>query len=244
MDKKKSSKSILREDLVVCDEISISYQYCHSRRRTLGMTVKPDKSVTVRVPLRTSLAVIRAFVAKRAGWIIKVREQFDQHTPRPGQSYLEGSLFWYQGGAYRLKFEVANLESVSLSGDSLLIISQQGLDEGRTEKLINTWYRRQALEVFAARAHECQQMLAAEGIPLPPLVIRPMKSRWGSYSYRTGRINLNLNLIKAPPACLDYVIIHELCHVRVRHHGPDFWKLVEKYVPDHRALRKLLRSVG
>ncbi len=85
-------------------------------------------------------------------------------------------------------------------------------------------------------------MMQAEVIPLPPITVRSMTTRWGSYSYRTKRISLNLNLIKAPVACLDYVIIHELCHIKVRHHGADFWRMVEKYVPDYFVVRKQLRG--
>ena len=69
-----------------------------------------------------------------------------------------------------------------------------------------------------------------------------MKTRWGSYSYRTRRLTLNLNLVKAPSACLDYVIVHELCHIKVRHHGPDFWRMVARYRPDYLAERRELKN--
>jgi predicted metal-dependent hydrolase len=85
-------------------------------------------------------------------------------------------------------------------------------------------------------------MMRDQGFHLPTITIRPMKTRWGSYSYRTGRITLNLNLIRTPQACLDYVIIHELCHIKVRHHGPDFWKLVSRYVPDYIEIRNQLKN--
>ena len=244
MNSKKTFKTALRQDTIEHEGVAITYLYCHSRRRTLGMTVRPDKSVTVRVPLRTPLADIRMFVSNRAGWILKVREKFDLQITRSPQGYAEGAIFFYLGEEYRLKLEVGKSKAVSLTADCLIITSPEGLDEEQVRKLIDSWYRKQALEIFMSRALECQQRLKAEGIPLPPIVIRPMKTRWGSYSYRTRRINLNLNLIKAPLACLDYVIIHELCHVNVRHHGPGFWKLVERYVPDYLDLRKRLRLIG
>jgi predicted metal-dependent hydrolase len=85
-------------------------------------------------------------------------------------------------------------------------------------------------------------MMLAECIPLPPITIRTMKTRWGSYSYHTQQISLNQNLIKAPQICLDYVIIHELCHIKIRHHGADFWKMVSRYVPDYLKIRRLLKE--
>jgi predicted metal-dependent hydrolase len=144
---------------------------------------------------------------------------------------------------YRLTLELSTAESVSLRGDELVVAAMGGPDHRTTRRLINAWYCDQALHLFREREIECHRRMEAEGIPLPPIVIRSMKSRWGSYSYRTGRISLNLHLIKAPLACLDYVIIHELCHIRARHHGPGFWKLVERYEPGHAGLRKQLHGI-
>jgi predicted metal-dependent hydrolase len=92
------------------------------------------------------------------------------------------------------------------------------------------------------RSIECHRLMLVEVVPLPPITIRPMKTRWGSYSYQTRRITLNLNLIKASQACLDYVIIHELCHIKVRHHGPDFWRMVSLYCSDYLSDRNQLKQ--
>ncbi len=231
-----------REDTVVSDGVVIPYRYCHSRRRTLGMTIRPDKSVSVRVPLRTPLHDIRDFVGKRAAWIAKVWANFDRQPPVLPQSYANGAAFLFQGAEYSLAQEPGPAESVRLQGDSLVVTTTDQSTPSRLPELVDAWYRERAREVFSERLIECQCRMLLEGIGLPPVVIRPMKSRWGSYSYRTRRINLNLNLIKLPQECLDYVIIHELCHIKVRHHGPAFWKMVGRYVPDHAVMRRQLRE--
>ncbi|HEX9024499.1 MAG TPA: M48 family metallopeptidase, partial [Geobacteraceae bacterium] len=105
-------------------------------------------------------------------------------------------------------------------------------------------YRERAGELFRERLAACHRRMFPEGTPLPPLTIRPMTSRWGSYSYCTRRVTLNLALIRLPPACLDYVIVHELCHITVRHHGPAFWRLVERHFPDCAAVRRQLRVLS
>ncbi|GFE62036.1 M48 family metallopeptidase [Geobacter sp. AOG2] len=233
----------LRPDSIECNGIAIPFRYCHSRRRTLGMTVRPDKSVIVRAPLRTSLGDIRDFVSRRAAWIARVWREFDGRPPVLPQSYDSGATFFFQGKGYVLTLEHGAAESVVLRGGSLVVAAPGKLEAPDLRRIVDTWYWDQARSIFPEREIECHRRMEAEGFPLPPLVIRPMKSRWGSYSYRTGRITLNLHLIKASPACLDYVIIHELCHVRVRHHGPGFWKLVERYVPDHARLRKQLNGI-
>lgn len=232
-----------RSDSIECQGMVIPFQYCHARRRTLGMTVRPDKSVIVRVPVRTSLGEIRDFVSRRAAWIAKVWREFDSTPPKPHQTYDNGATFWFQGRGYGLRLERGTAEAVTLRGDALVVAAPGELDPRATRLLIDAWYRDQAAGVFRERAIECHRRMGAENLPLPAIVIRSMKSRWGSYSYRTGRITLNLHLIKAPPACLDYVIIHELCHIRARHHGPGFWNLVERYVPDHAGLRKQLNGI-
>lgn len=233
---------VMREDTVVSDGVPITYRYCHSRRRTLGMTVRPDRSVTVRVPLRTPLHEIREFVAARASWVQRVWERFERRSPAQPQRYEEGATFLYRGEARALTLRHGAPESVRLSDSSLVVTLPEGSSPRRLPELVDAWYRERAAEVFAERLAACHRRMFAEGVPLTPVTIRPMKSRWGSYSYRTRRVTLNLNLIKLPPACLDYVIVHELCHVTARHHGPGFWRLVGRYVPDYAAIRRQLRA--
>ncbi|QEM70013.1 M48 family metallopeptidase [Geobacter sp. FeAm09] len=238
-----AAKDGLRPDAIECRGMVIPFRYCHARRRTLGMTVRPDKSVIVRAPLRASLGEIRDFVSRRAAWIAKVWREFDAMPPKPPRTYESGTVFRFLGREYGLTPERGATESAGLRGDALVVAAPDEPDPRTARRLVDAWYRDQAAVIFRERAILCHRRLAAEGIPLPAIVIRPMKSRWGSYSYRTGRMTLNLHLIEAPPACLDYVIIHELCHIRERHHGPGFWRLVERYVPDHAALRRLLNAL-
>lgn len=229
---------------VVHQGMTIPFRYCRSRRRSLGLTVRPDKSVWVRVPLRTPLEEIRAFVARKANWIRTVWQRLDSRPPQKVQQLRGGAVITYQGREYLLRVEQGEGQVVTLQGDELVVRSSQGHDHEQLAAVLDAWYRLRAVELFGERARECHRRIEAEAFPLPPIVIRSMKSRWGSYSYRTGRICLNLNLIKAPLPCLDYVIIHELCHIRIPNHGPLFWKLVSRYVPDHSEVRRQLRQCG
>lgn len=206
--------------------------------------MRRDRSVWVRVPLRTPLDEIRGFVLRKADWIQKVWQRLDSCRPKSGQSFRSGAIVPYQGREYLLRVERGTGEAVALRGDELVVRTSGGDDHEQLAGVIDAWYRGRAVELFRERARECHRRMEAEALPLPPIVIRSMKSRWGSYSFRSGRICLNLNLIKAPLACLDYVIIHELCHIRVPNHGPLFWKLVSRYAPDHLELRRQLRHCG
>jgi predicted metal-dependent hydrolase len=208
------------------------------------MTIRPDRSVSVRVPLRTPLYAIREFVARQAAWIARTREKIANQSPEPAQSYADGAPFLFLGDEFRLALEPGPQETVRLRGDSLVVATPAGPSPCRLKELVDCWYREQAAELFRERLIACHIRMEPERLEFPLLTIRPMKSRWGSYSYRTRRVTLNLHLIRLPLACLDYVIIHELCHIAVRHHGPLFWRLVERYFPDHAEARRQLREIS
>ena len=198
--------------------------------------------MTVRVPTTTPLAVIRSFVGSRAAWIARVCNEFNGRSPLAAIHYAEGTTLRFLGCDYRLMVVRGSVDRVTLAEDNLVVETSTEAGEVRLQAIVDAWYRQRAGEHFGMCAAACKQRMQADGIHLPQITIRPMTSRWGSYSYRTGRISLNLNLIKTSLECIDYVIIHELCHIRVRHHGADFWKMVERYVPDHARLRKQLKS--
>jgi predicted metal-dependent hydrolase len=231
----------IKHDSIEWSGVTIDYRWCHSRRRTLGITVRPDKSVSVRVPLRTPLKAVREFITLRAGWILMIRKKFSTLPVRPEQEYWNGAVFSFQGEPYHLEFAAGQRHSLHLADRFLILTAPETLDEETVRRMIGSWYRKQALEIIKERSEACHHLMLKESIPLPPISIRTMKTRWGSYSYKTGRISLNLNLIKAPQTCLDYVIIHELCHIKVRHHGPEFWRMVSQYVPEYLALRNQLK---
>jgi predicted metal-dependent hydrolase len=232
----------IKYDSVELEGITIAYNWCRSRRRTLGITVRKDKSVSVRVPLRTDTKDVRAFVTSRVEWVLKVWKKLDKYQTPQQQGYVRGAVFMYQGEAYRLEFTKGLRRSLQLHDDLLILTSPEMPPEDTVSKMITHWYRKQAEATVNIHSIECHHLMQAEGIPLPPITIRSMKTRWGSYSYKTKRISLNQNLIKAPLTCLNYVIIHELCHIKVRHHGAIFWKMVGRYVPDYLKIRRQLKQ--
>ena len=229
-------------DTVEWGGVTIAYSWCHSRRRTMAITIRPDRTVSVRVPLRTSVKEVRSFVTHRAEWVLKVLKKLNARSVQGRQTYSRGSDFMYRGEIFKLELTKGLSRSIQLHDGLLMLTTPEILPEDTVRKMINTWYRKQALIIFKERCTVCHQMMLAECLPLPPITVRTMKTRWGSYSYHTQRISLNQKLINAPPECLDYVIIHELCHIKVRHHGADFWRMVSRYVPDYLKIRRQLNQ--
>lgn len=237
-----SKSDTAKHDSVEWSGVTIAYRWCHSRRKTLGITIRPDKSISVRVPPRTTVSEIRRFVTQRAEWVLKTWKKLDSRPIKPEQDYGRGAIFRYQGEPFRLEFTTGPHSSVLLHDGFLIMTVTEVPSEELVRKRIDAWYRKQAEEIVQERSMACHRLLQEQGIQLPVITIRDMKTRWGSYSYRTRRITLNLNLIKAPPACLDYVIVHELCHIKVRHHGAEFWHMVRRYVPDYVNVRRQLQQ--
>ena len=172
----------VREDRVVSGDMTVCYRYCYSpRRKTLGLTVKPDLTVAVRVPLGTSIDTIRDFVGRQAAWIAKVRLRLQSRAPKEPQQYLHGAMIPFQGIEYCLVIERGEGEQVAIKGDSLVVTLPDTPSSERLRGLVDAWYRERAVEIFRERAHECLRLVQAEEFLLPQIVIRPMRSRWGSY---------------------------------------------------------------
>ncbi len=230
----------LRSDSVTWGTIDIVYRYGFSRRKTFALRVHPDLTVTVKAPFGSSLSDIQGLVKRRAAWISRAWSDFAQYLPRqPQRRYISGETHRYMGKQYRLKVQQGDIDSVKCMRGYLWITTSHNPTPGKTKNLLEGWYRTHAKKIFQERLLVCGQKLTSEIKNPPTLQIKKMVSRWGSLS-RAGRITLNLELIKAPRECIDYVILHELCHFKVRHHGPKFWKLLQDLMPDFKERRKKL----
>ncbi|MCX5899792.1 MAG: SprT family zinc-dependent metalloprotease [Proteobacteria bacterium] len=220
--------------------LNIPYKYGFSRRKTLALSVHPDLSVIVKAPLGSSAKDIQSFVRRRGGWIKRAWRDFEQYLPKqPKRRYLSGETHRYLGRQYRLKVQQGDIDSVKCLRGYLWVTTKNKPTSERAKSLLEVWYRAHARTIFQERLLLCHQKTSREAIPLPTLQIKQMVSRWGSFSL-AGRITLNLELIKVPKECIDYVIQHELCHFKVKHHSPKFWRLMQNVMPDFEDRRKKL----
>lgn len=221
---------------------TIEYELTFAPRKTLAVQVHPDLSVIVKAPEGTDATLVEQKVLKRAAWIVKQQRQFELYLPDvPPRQYVSGESHRYLGRQYRLKVvEVSggSTESVRLTRQ-FLYVETSDKQSVHVRKLVETWYREQASFVFQGRLDTCHAKLARFDIPYPGLVIRQMSTSWGNCS-ATGAISLNIKLIQVPVDYIDYVIIHELCHLKYLHHGPEFYKLLARALPDWQTKRDRL----
>jgi len=222
-------------------DTAIHYTLIYSHRKTLAIEVYPDLKIQVKAPVGTALPYIERKVKKRATWILRQQRQFEQYLPQlPPRHYVSGETHRYLGRQYRLKVMVSDeKQSVKLTrGFFYITVPTQG-DGQLVKRLLTTWYRTQAQRVFRERLNTCFAKVTFLKLAYPDMTIRRMETRWGSCTPK-GRIILNLKLIQVPKSYIDYVVMHELCHLKEHNHSPRFYALLNRVMPDWRTKRAQL----
>ena len=207
----------------------------------MELRVLPGRQIEVRAPRRASLASIRQFVASQGDWLARALER-TALQPLPLDLHLvDGARLPLLGESLVLQTGAVTMRAACRQGD-VLVMPPDDKDGSTRERLLQRWYRQQAYQHFNAQIDAAFPWFAARGYQRPVLRVKTMKSRWGSLSFR-GYINLNLMLICFPRPCLDYVVVHELCHLVHQNHGRDFQKLMDQFLPDWHARKALLNRL-
>lgn len=222
----------------------IDYNIRRSERTTIEISVYPDCRVEVVAPQDATDAVINSKVKKRLKWISRQQRGFESFFPKASpRQYVSGESWLYQGRQYRLKVISTDGDSkVALRRPVLAVETPDRDDKNAIKIALESWYRIRAKERFSVRYEECSNITKAFGIDTPEMRVQKMEKRWGSFS-PSGRILLNPELVKAPTYCIDYVILHELCHAKYRKHDANFYKLLNRIVPDWLRLKSKLEHL-
>ena len=201
----------------------------------------PVGKVRITAPLHMTPETIRAFAISKLGWIRqeqrRLREQ-ERETPR---EYLDRESHYVWGKRYLLALVERNeTPRVALQHKSLVLQVRPGTNESKRQAVIARWYREQ---VRAAAVPLLEQWEPRVGVEVSRLFVQRMKTRWGSCSPRAGNIRLNSELAKKPPACLEYILVHEMVHMIERHHNDRFKALMDQLMPQWRARRDELNRI-
>jgi predicted metal-dependent hydrolase len=209
-------------------------------RQTLGIEVHPDQRVVIRAPVGCTEEVIADRVRKRAPWISRQIADFQRYSPRtPQRQYVSGETHLYLGRQYRLKVGVGETASVRMTRGQLFVTMPGNPAPERVKAMLHRWYLDHAKLVFNEVIDQC--LAKAKGHQRPRLIVRAMQSRWGSLS-QAGSMTLNANLVRAPRACIEYVVTHELCHLRHRDHDASFFRLLGRVMPDWESRKRRLEA--
>lgn len=208
---------------------TIHFHLVYSDRKSLGITVTPEMEVLVKAPTDTTMEKVKEKIRKKAPWIIKQQSFFLSFQPKtPNRKYISGETHLYLGRQYRLQIEIGQLESVKLKGKFIVVTSSE---KSRTKSLLHDWYLQHARTKLHEVAAPIIDKFKKHKVEPSSIVLRYMPTRWGSCTPK-GKIILNPELIKAPKGCIEYVVIHELCHLIHHDHTQKFLDLQTKEMKD------------
>ena len=209
----------------------IDYELLMMNRRSLEIAVHPDRSVVVKAPLSSTPEAIEEKIRKRARWIRRQIAYFNQFYPGTAERrYLGGESHLYLGRKYRLKIELSDKDRVLLRSGYFIIEASCDRPE-HIKALLESWYKRRAKIYLSKIFDDCWEAFRKGRLSKPHLKLQQMDKRWGSLS-KKGQLRLNTNLIQTPKECIEYVVIHELCHLIHHSHGPEFYELLDRTMPD------------
>ena len=202
--------------------------------------VPPDGEVRVSAPKLMPEALIRAFLIQKADWIRAHAEKVRKSHANEPKQYASGETVRLFGQVYPLcVLENQKKNGVALEPDRIVLSLRGDVPKEKREAILNDWLRER---LKAEIGHFLPLWSETTGLVPSEWAVRDMTSRWGSCNTKTRKINLNLQLVHYPLICLEYVILHELCHIRVHGHGADFKALLDRFMPDWKARKKLLNG--
>lgn len=224
-------------------EISFSLKY--SQRKSVGISVSPDKTVEVTAPIGTPFANIERVIDRKARWIIKQIEDLDKYqiTGR-SKNYTSGQTIQLLGRDYMIRIhQIREFEEEDIIKDhrSIDVYTRDRSQTARINLLLQDWYRNEAMIYIGQKFELCYDKIKKYDIPKPQYYLRYMNQRWGSCTPE-GTIFLNPDIIQLPSHCIEYVIMHELCHLKYQDHSKDFFYFLDMVMPDWKIREKTLNS--
>jgi predicted metal-dependent hydrolase len=208
-----------------------------SRRKTISLIIEPNGKLTVRAPQRMTQIQITEFVRTHEDWIRKNQSRVKTSPPPPEKIFREGEFFLYLGKEYSLSI-ISHQRPALIFENSRFHLSGSNLP-GARQVFIN-WYRSQARMVISERV---EYLAAKHKFAYKNIRISSARTRWGSCS-TTGTLSFTWRLVMAPPDILDYVVLHELVHTRIKNHSKSFWHRLGELLPGYKIKVRWLKQNG
>lgn len=215
------------------------------RARTLRIYVYPSGKTVVSAPHSVQDAVIYAFVKQKAGWINRKRAEFAAFTAaekeKTANAFRSGEPFYFLGERYELAVKEGKRFGLEILGREAIFTAPSGADFTRKSRAINAWYKKELIKILKPLTEEYENRT---GLKSCGFNVRNMRTRWGSCNVKTGKITFNLQLAKTPANLIEYVVLHEISHIKIANHGASFKRLLSRYMPDWKERRKALNEAG
>ncbi len=219
----------------------MDYELKRSRRKTICVTVDDQARIRVGAPLWVEEKRIEQFLKDKSRWILRKKtEASSRQKTLQRKTFTHGETFLFLGKEYPLNIRLHQQKNIKINFDG----TQWHVDNGDIplvkEKLVD-WYRMQAKEILAGRVFHFARIL---GVEPKEIAVRTQKRLWGSCHPTSRKIHLNWQIVLSPLEVIDYVVVHELCHLLVPNHSQRFWRKVEGMLPDFKKQKAWLREHG
>lgn len=236
-------KNMVTHKVPIGEKKFIEFELIRKNVKNINITVRPDFSVMVSAKEDIPLNAIEAFVQNNSSWITKRlgRYQFTKSENNVEKDFVSGETFKYLGKQYRLIVEeTASIERVKLTNDFIKVYVRHKKKKTTKARLLDEWYRKEAKIAFSGSLDRMFEIMKDKIAAKPSLDFKLMKKRWGSCLRTKNMILLNLELIKAPSHCIDYVVLHELIHFVHKNHDSKFYDLLSVFMPDWEIRKEIL----
>jgi predicted metal-dependent hydrolase len=217
---------------------------CSSKRRSVAIAVRAGE-VSVSVPMGVCELELQQWLMSKCGWVLEKLQQQNLHALEiPNRHYGNGDSLFYLGAEYPLRVTAAARSSVSFSHDGGFVVALANSGtrpvSARVHTLLQTWFKRRALELLRAKT---QLLCARMNLTVNDVCVRRTKSKWGHCTSK-GVIQYNWLILCAPESVVDYLIAHEVCHLRHHNHSRAFWRLVKCVCQDYTEHKVWLQRYG
>ena len=224
----------------------LGYEVHRKKVKNINLRIKPNMEIYISVPMNLHRDYIENFIRSKEEWIKSVLKKVeDVKEKQKGFEYKNGEIYKFLGKEYNLIVRTGNFNGVSLKNDAksnvmILTVNEnifENIDEKK--KVMEKWYFENAKKLFLKFVEKWLEILDEH---MEKVAIKPMKTRWGSCNYVKKYINLNTELIKRTPFEIEYVILHELTHLKYPNHGKGFYNYIERYMPNYKVAEKMLNA--
>ena len=209
--------------------------------KNIILKVKFDGTVTLSAPKRTPNVFIESFLKSKEQWILKNLEKIKKNSTKAvDKSYKNGDNIEYLGNIYILEILNNSKNFIKIEDNRFKVFCNKEINKKNIETIIYNWYKKEAIRIFKISLDKYSNLIGEKYIDFK---IRKMKRRWGSCRYLSKLITLNVELIKKPIECIDYVALHEISHLKLPHHKKEFWDFISIYMPDWKIRKERLDKI-
>ena len=224
----------------------LGYEVHRKKVKNINLRIKPNMEVYISVPMNLHRDYIENFIHSKESWIKSVLKKVeDVKEKQKGFEYKTGEIHKFLGKEYNLTVKTGNFNSVNLVNNEkkpniILTVNENILENiDEKKKIMEKWYFENAKKLFPQFMEKWLKILDEH---VEKVAIKPMKTRWGSCNYVKKYINLNTELIKRTPFEIEYVVLHELTHLKYPNHGKGFYNYIERYMPNYKIAEKMLNA--